>query len=60
MFVSKSAATYPAPVGGVTDVNVNKSPCSNACAALLTVTVAEPLVVSNVQLVNAVSKGVIS
>jgi hypothetical protein len=51
---------YPAPTGGVTEVNVNKSPGCNVCAALFTVTVAEVFTVSNVQPVIAVPKGVIS
>src|SRR6056300_430441 len=28
VFVSKSDATYPAPLGGVTEVNVNRSPAN--------------------------------
>src|SRR5210317_2463798 len=28
VFVSKSDATYPAPLGGVTDVKVNRSPAN--------------------------------
>ena len=60
MFVVKSEALYPAHVGGVTDVKVNKSPASNPCAGLLTVTVASLFTVSNVQPVKAVSNGVIS
>ena len=60
MFVVKSAAVYPAPVGGVTEVNVNKSPGSNECAGLFTVTVGEVFAVVKVQPVRADSKGVMS
>ena len=60
MLVVKSLAEYPAPVGGVTEVKVNKSPTSNACAALFTVTVADAFTVVKVQPVIAVAKGVIS
>ena len=58
--VVKSDAEYPAPDGGVTELNKKISPGSKACAALLTVTVAEVFTVSKVQLVKAVPKGVIS
>ena len=57
MFVSKSAATKPAPTGGVTEVNLNKSPATKPCEILFTVTVAEVFVVSKVIPVIAVSKG---
>ena len=60
VFVSKSDATYPAPVGGVTEVKVNKSETSNPCPDLFTVTVAEVFVVVNVHPVTAVCKGVMS
>ena len=48
------------PVGAEDIVNVNKSPTSNPCEFKFTVTVAEPLDVSNVAPVKAVSSGVIS
>ena len=41
-------------------MNVNKSPANRPWVVLFTVTVAEVSVVSNVQPVSAVSKGVIS
>ncbi len=60
VFVSKSAARYPVPVGGVTDVKVNKSPGSKPCPALFTVTVVDVFVASKVHDVKAVFSGVIS
>ena len=48
------------PVGGVPKVNLTILPTDNPCPALLTVTVADAVVVVNVQEVSAVSNGVIS
>ena len=48
------------PVGGVTELNITISPIAKPCPALLTVTVANPVVVLNVQEVSGVSNGVIS
>ena len=57
---SKSVATNPAPVGGVTDVKVINSPKVKLCDVLFTVTVVDVFVVVNVAPDIAVSKGVIS
>ena len=60
VLVVKSAPTKPVlPPGNVTLLNKNKSPTSNPCAALLTVTVADPFDDVKVQDVM-LSKGVIS
>ena len=60
VFVVKSAAEYPAPTGGVTEVKVNNSPVDNPCKVLLTVTVGDVFTVVKVAPVIADSKGVIS
>ncbi len=56
----KSAAKYPAPVGGVTEVNVHRSPISRPCAILFTVTSFCVFTVVKVAPVIGVSNGVIS
>ena len=62
MLLVKLAVVKPVapPPGKVTLLNKNKSPSTKPCAALFTVTVADPLDEVKVQEVRAVSRGLIS